>query len=144
MPLTSRPCRHPTAHNTLLNASKPLPFLDDDSIKLHATSKEGTRTHSPEGDWVAILPIFGKLFLEMVKAICKNFGITQKRFRLFNEFNLGRGKQLSTCVRRKHSQATKYSVLLKPTDGTSGTGRTVLAQTTQNSSTRNKHPIQND
>jgi hypothetical protein len=103
------------------------------------SSKEGTRTHSPEGNWVAILPISGKLFLEMVKAICENFGITQKRFGLYNEW----GKQLSTRV-RMHSLATKYSVLLRPTDGTSGTGRTVLAQTTQNSSTRNKHPIQND
>jgi hypothetical protein len=94
MPSTSRPCRQPTAHNTLLNASKPLPILDDDSIQIHATSKEGTRTHSPEGDWVAILPIFGKLFLETVKAICDNFGITQKRFGLYNEFNVGRGKRV--------------------------------------------------
>jgi hypothetical protein len=36
------PRRRPTAHNTL---------LDNDSIQLHSTSKEGTRTHPPEGDW---------------------------------------------------------------------------------------------
>lgn len=35
-------------------------------------------------------------------------------------------------------------VFLKPTDGTVGTGRTGLAQMTQNLRTRNTHPKQND
>jgi hypothetical protein len=101
------PRRRPTAHNTL---------LDNDSIQLHSTSKEGTRTHPPEGNWVAILPIFGKLFLETVKAIWEmemyeliyygngeNFGITQKRFGLFLETAICEGKQLSTRVRTAHT-----------------------------------------
>jgi hypothetical protein len=83
--------------------------------KVYAVGYEGTRTHLPESDWVAILPVFGKLFLETVKAIWEmrmyeliyygngeNFGITQKRFGLYNEANVGRGKQLSTCVRMGH------------------------------------------
>jgi hypothetical protein len=65
---------------------------------------------------VAILPIFGKLFLETVKAIWEmemyeliyygngeNFGITQKRFGLFLETAICEGKQLSTRVRTAHT-----------------------------------------
>jgi hypothetical protein len=58
---------------------------------------------------VAILPIFGKLILETIKAIWEmkkyeliyygeNSGITQKRFGLYNEANVGRGKTLDPCA----------------------------------------------
>jgi hypothetical protein len=77
--------------------------------KVFAISNKGTRNHLLEGDLVSILPIFGKLFLETVKAVWEkkkyeliyygdgeNFGITQKRFGRFIEVNASRGKELST------------------------------------------------